>query len=752
MTQEILRDKVTNFATALSLALYDRKLEIENIPLVVFYDTDVVLNAITGFESDSYIGRRTALPERLVRALLSCGCLGNVYMVRPHAFELDQKLRQLQRYKKPAQRRVFAERAKDYMRRRGIEKHMKQLLEIVERREGKRPERIEDFLGVLRGTAAETFIAIEMINGSWLQRCRRFFDKLLKYDHLGPEMNELMDDHGDVVFEIDKDLKKTRKDVPLNVFQDAAALTILSDFVSARDRGETDIVIRFYTETRDLVKDAMRNDNVRNRLSYKTRLMDDVRTPLGSEHIIRGPSYFLMRAWFTELSVGANRGDISKFDRLSDDLQELIGYDEQRFETALRSMQFEQRNMLDLINDFEQLALMDSIWVKGRIHLPDEDSEGWIAGWTDVFRFARGSDTGRAVFRRIDDVRARLETEVSRIRVWTDDFESTQRAIHYRRNEIKGDLEDPMRDLGLIRWGYDLTPEEVEHVVGMVKPLLKESDTDIASLAADIASKLETAQHDIRDTLTMSAVLWALGRYDRIISLVAECFKSSRRKRPASLRVIQAAAEMKDLRLKTLEEKQERIDELWKLKLRLRGEQRTSILLGVGYVLYHAWRQELYSKIQEVSVSAQVEQWAVMSYKCGEEAYDSLPDQSLAWAFSINHCAYVGITTGLHPERTQKYFDRLLRLHNFHEVWNCRFDDTVGCRYLVEIEKEWSDTRPEGRVYLDLKERIILAEDYFKRARVQYFGDIDLDEHEQRLYNLKHLYQTVKRTGGEERK
>jgi hypothetical protein len=104
----------------------------------------------------------------------------------------------------------------------------------------------------------------------------------------------------------------------------------------------------------------------------------------------------------------------------------------------------------------------------------------------------------------------------------------------------------------------------------------------------------------------------------------------------------------------------------------------------------------------------------------------------LAWAFAVNHCAYVGTVTERNLGRVEKYFDLLIRLKANRAVWNSRFDDTLGYQYLRRLEAE------VGRESLTVSRSALLAmadraEGLFSQAQASDFGDIDLEEHISRL-------------------
>ena len=106
----------------------------------------------------------------------------------------------------------------------------------------------------------------------------------------------------------------------------------------------------------------------------------------------------------------------------------------------------------------------------------------------------------------------------------------------------------------------------------------------------------------------------------------------------------------------------------------------------------------------------------------------------------MNHCAYVGIVTGVKPKLTEEYFEELLRLQSFPALWNSRFEDTLGVYYLLKAERMWDAASPEERPRLNLSSLLVTARVHLERASERDPGDIDLQEHRTRLERLENNY------------
>lgn len=757
---ESTRSRVKRFAETLALALFDRELESRGMTLTYYYDADVIFNVVMGLESDIYRSTKSA-DQLLVRALLACGFLGSFYMLRPHAFELNEKLRHQVQYAHKEQKQEFRARARQFLRSKGILDIMSQLHQIATESDVSTSEderfRVKRFLDILSAVAGKTFAHIEQCNGTWWERFHRYLDSdLLCLNRLGPETHELLETDEDMIHEINAFLRPMRPGYSINVFQDAAALTILHSIIRDKERGTSDEIVRFYTETAKMRRAIQGNKRLQTLLSYERPFADEIATPLGAELVLRDSHYFIIRAWFEELKPGNHEVDsdtLKELKGLSEKLEWLLSLPEEDIERAMREMRHGRKNLSDLVKDFEQLAIMDYVWTSSGIPEDLKNLEV-LKQWTRVFEFAERPNTDEVVFMQIQDVREELESRVSRIQIWTKDFKRFLAASERTRKRVSGKIENLRRDLGLVRWGYALNEREKEVLLTALDFLFLEDDFDPSVSASRAATRMEEARHDPRQCLVMCGILWTVGCFESIVDLVKECIENNARETfPPSLTVIQAAAEVRTGRLSGREERRRIVERVWDLQADLPQDQRAGVLLGVGYVLYHAWKQEKVGSGIGIhaaeGLEAEVREWAEKSFTLGEEASKVLPPNELAWAYSINHCAYVGIVAGVEPEKTGKYFERLVQLESFPALWNARFADTVGSYYLLKAERLWEESSPEDREGLDLSRHFKSAREYFEKAKARDIGDIDIDEHINRLNLLEDKYERLKSSHSE---
>ena len=156
MAEADIRERVRAFARNLRLALFDVQLERRQAaaqqPTLFYYDTDVVLRMIMGFELPP--NRRHEAAD-LVRSLFACFMLGPMHMLRPHALELRNHLGSV--IAQPPNQ-AFKQRAQDHLR--GHESKMRELRSIItgaERADGL--TKAERFIRLFRAHSSATFVA-----------------------------------------------------------------------------------------------------------------------------------------------------------------------------------------------------------------------------------------------------------------------------------------------------------------------------------------------------------------------------------------------------------------------------------------------------------------------------------------------------------------------------------------------------------------------------------------------------------------
>ena len=730
------KERVERFTRALGIALLDKKLEMSGTPILYFCDADVVLHMILGFERSSFKS-----DQELVLSLFSLSFLSKVSVLRPHALEIDRKVR---RQPKPASvddLRGFQNRARKFLQEHGITSTLERLHQVVKPESGLgKEEQIDRFIEILKDSSTSTFTAIEQICGIWTQRWNRFHEqKLLDFDHLGPALDKFFERSRTRIIEIFGVLQSYRPKYRDSNLQDSIALAMLADRIEDWKSDPSVPLPRFYTDTEKLNQACFQDPLLRGLLRHEPPGFQNA--PEDFALVIRDSSYFLTRARFQELAFHSKTAaaGLADLEQLYEELSILLTDTDNELVKALHRSGLKLRDepLSQVIDEFETLSLMRSIWVRNR--LPDFLLTAELSEWTDVFKFAERNEMSDKLLVQIDHLQSELSEKVRQDWRWTRDYEAIAVATKDRKEAIKGVIRDPMRDLGLVRWGYNLSNENKEMLADIVKTLLESHDDEkLIEQAGRMASQLELARTNLDTCLIMGAALWTLGMFERVSELVDEL-----KQPPPSLVLLQAASLLRARRITALERKKELIDHVLRLRDSIPPSQLGGYLLGLGYVLYRAWQSEVSGVNIEASGAAQnlppeVANWAELCFKAGKEAEEILRrHHDLAWAFAVNHCAYVALVTNRDRADIDHYFRTLRDQLGVDAVWNSRFDDTLGCYYLVLMEREWASTPPEKRCDLNFRKRIRNARKHFDKAEKHDFGDIDLKAHIERLESLE---------------
>jgi hypothetical protein len=616
---------------------------------------------------------------------------------------------------------------------------------------------LEDYVRVLGESPGATFAGIERVHGTWHERLQRYLDdEMLRLDEMGPELSDLLADSEEIVRRINTILIERRRDFSINVLKDSAALTTLRNLVQSWEDGETNILVRFYTETKALRSSILGNADLRTMLAYRNMPNEGVSPTSGSGLVLRDNDYLILRAWFEELCFGPQDGGpavLSELNHLSETLSAILSRPSWYLERAMDEIEHDGQPLGLLLQDFESLGIMHSVWTRGRIPQSFLDLKV-LRRWTRVMEFASGRNASEMVFSEFRGVQSKLESQLETMRALTRDIELITRSAERRQHRVRGHIIDAMRDLGLVRWGYTFNEAEQEKVVTTLNLLFQEDARYVAVEASKVALLMEQARHDPNQCSAVCAILWALRCYAAIVRLVEDCaLNVGREALPPNLVVIQVAAEAKSGKVTDHHARKQTIDSIWQFSLDVPPDRRAGILLGVGYVLYQAWRAERIESDCEpfdpTALTEEVNDWARRSLAVGEQAYNTLERNGLAWAFALNHCAYIAVVTQIAPDKTSSLIRRLLTLENNERVWNARFADTVGTYHLMEAERAWFLRPSEDRKSLDLDQSLDLSQEYLSQAKAMDIGDGEVDEHLNRLAMVRHSYETARNQPGQ---
>lgn len=739
MSQLDAAGRISAFSTALCTALYDRKIEILGKRLKFFFDSDVIYKAVMGFEA--IVKPATAFstrdPLRVLCSLISCGFLQNAQLLEAHLIELVGKLKSAPRYVSKGERVAFQTRAREFLRSTGTWDILDDLRSLSRRyaetgTQELRAELAMQFFQRFRGSSGDLLTAVEATHGTWPHRYR----DLKRFQCVNLELQENSSDElatdDSLAYRLFMALNQIRLGREINNFRDAIAMSRLASMVRMTDTEDSTEQVRFTTGSSALLNSVLRDAESRSSYEYKLASFPEHELSKADSTVFRSPEYFAMRCWFEELGFDSKVTSLKRFDSLCSQLEGIKEANGDSLERALQAIEFEGSPIVELMTQFEDLTFMSSVWQQPR---PPAALEARVLDWTDVFAFVKGEISGQMLFDEITEVFEDLDTTTYVLDKQVSDFAGMYRAIGNRRKRIRGELLDPMRDLGLIRWGYDLPASDEAELVGWTKRIADEEEEQTYWLALEASRRMRAARESAGDCLLMCAFLWALGRYREIVVVVDELQENRGSEVRPSLRLIRSAAMIRS-GVRSFSQKRRLIGELLELVEAVGQQDERGLLLGVGYVLFHAWKQETAergaSALGASDRAAVLMEWLDRCYEFGEEAVERFEKGTLAWAFAVNHCAYVGLIGGIRRESTLKYLSDLMRIAANPSFTNARFFDTIGCFYLLNLEA-LAERRQGGEELKERREVFEKAEEYFRRAKNVDVGDIDLDEHISRL-------------------
>ncbi len=702
-------DLVRRFANALHLAIYDKKLE-NQAEVVYYYDADVVTSMILGFQQFKYA---TKAPDQqrsgrllFVRSLLSVGYMGPLSILRSHALELDDVLGRKPAFRSNQLRDDFSAELKEFLADWGVSDHFNRLHRVIS--DISEPKRVNRFLQELQEIGPEAFIPIELASGSWQQRLIRFSrDGLLHFDELGDSVTQILRDPALeqlsvlITQERSRERGNHHKQLSLSNFRDAMSLTALYRLIRRREQDPMSPYVRFYTET-DVLHRAWRNSEaIRGMLSYKTTgtLESWESSP---DFVGRTPDYFVIRALFEELrfpSVKALERPIvmlSALEEVDEELAELPVESEKVRELLSRPQKLNGQSLGDHLKLFGSLSFIRSIWSRYR---PPVMLTRYIQGFDEVWAFAQEGASAENVRRRVSDelgqVQKKLHAHVEDLRSWFSLFSVIQNSS---RNILTGHNDywippNPMRDLGLVRWGMELSDQAAIRFRGLAAPLIAKDQSEWWTGCADLTSAIRDLGTDQAECATICAILWWLNEFSSIEQVLNQFEINSKKPLPIWAYILRAAARLWGPGL-NCEKKLEMVEVLRDKIRALPDSQRSQYLIGIGYVLFHTWRSENEKQVRQEHGGTDggrelLRGWIEESFEVGEEAYRGLQRGSLAWAFAINHCAYVGSVANIEPIKTAYCLAQLGSLVANGAVWNYRFVDTLAYSFYLDAERLW---------------------------------------------------------------
>ena len=676
------------FTKSLHQAVYDRRLE-KQTEVRYYYDADVVIWLLLGFQYLDVYPRKQKPSFLLVRSLLSTGYLGTAYILRPHALELESVLQRQPSFKGISAESGFLERVNRFLKEKGIEKEMERLLQIVHSDESE-DDRISKFLENLAEVSPDSFVWLELAHGEWRERLKRVYRRSLRFENDFSDIPSLLRDKK--VWEFKRTISKQRhrRAVTMSNLQDAAALGILHRFILRRETDDSTPLVRFYTDTPGLRSAWASSREMKNDLSYVVPGNEKKAGRFDEGFIFRDTDYFILRASFGELHFpGVSRrrksGDaihLEELERVAHELGEALD-ERQPLASKIERMKIGDRPLREVLSDIESLSFLQSVWSD---YEPPKAMKKLVTGLADVWAFADNTATRRRLKREIreevEGLQQGLSSQAASLWRWYDDF----RRIQTRSRSLKEDLEEdevpePMRDLGLVRWGLALDPGGKEKLVGYVNGLLARDEETWSEGCAAVAS----ARNDVFDRESCSVVasiFWLLTLFKQVIEIINDYDNISSEELPPGLVLMRTAARLRAGGTFSRAEKERHLVALTNVVGTLEGVEKGRFLLGLGYVIYYTWfseKENVAIGSGDIMAAEFAQTWGQATFDCGAKAARLLEGDRLGRAFAINHCAYVGTMTDITDQnQVEKFIELLIEIKSESEVWHYRFADTLS--------------------------------------------------------------------------
>jgi hypothetical protein len=654
--------RVHRFQNALRQAIHDRELEQQGEELHYFFDADVVLGTAIGLTSfDPNTAPDVSDLRYVVRALLSTGYLPPIRLLSSHLVEFDHAIRRLDAPK--PQRGFEQELRKALIRRWGIADNDAALRKSMKSANG-----LYDFL---QEHGFGVFVKLELcMGGTWQTRLARMMRAgLFRLRTEGAPRLPAQDDSNLRAFA--RTLSEIRPRFSLQNDNDAYALT---ELVSKLDEG---IRARFYTQTA----------GVRHALSEFATSSAAIGDPL---LVQREEEYFILRCSFPALGFanltlhGGGTGPIGlhEWRQLCSQLDELLQSlhtaqeGDAAVHRALHTTAIGGIGLGDLVEQFYNLGFLDSVFLTWTPERMEEWLPSLSRARTDAANLAAVSQKLR---RSLDELWSTLDHEAAKLRTWQDVLRRVLDASEARARMLEGRYPSLDLDLGLGRWGIiqQMDPATTVRLETGIASLLDERRR--AAAAADLAASFSQPATDLQELATHICLLWFL-RLDELIILA---FANAREivsagSLPAWLTLfetfalVRTAGRWSNRRNKTLQA--ELSDIVRRMEEVVAAEHDPSwnegfAQMGMAHVCYLVWRILEQHHYPDVT-------YARRSFDAARSACARFVHGSLEWTFAVNHCAYIGIESGLYPEESGSYAQALVqRLPKFHNHY--RFVDTV---------------------------------------------------------------------------
>ncbi len=725
------------FAMALDQAIYDKQCEATQ-NLVYLYDADVLVEAMVGlttWENDQAVPENVSDPLFVVRALFSVGYLPRAHLLRPHLVEIDRFVKNTRR---PEKREAgsLARQLRFLIRQWGLDQHDRRMHEYA--------ANTAALESVIRSEGFEIFVKLELCYGGLvydrvgriLKNCALFSDTLPVHP-LRPG-----DEFAQIVAEMLGQSQgiRRKKLKQLNNLVDGYALSELKQHV------EDGAPVRFYTET----------------VPVREVCIERLPREAGNRTVLRDAEYFLMRCSFPAVgfahlgrsqAVAASLANhsLEQLEDLNNRLHNLLSPDAAipaaELERALRNEQAWQagESLAELIEDFYSLKFLKNVFL--RWETPDAMKE-FVPYLANFFNNEPWVNRMHAALEQsITSVTLALTDEIRQLTRWQNDVRHLRGTIRERRKDFAQVAPDPWKDMGLGRWGLnEFLPETVSIELTRWLADVADEDKPLERLASDVALRVAPdGYRDWGEFALAQCQLWSLKLYPRLVS---EWEESSEEFEPGVgshvLQVLYLVARVKTITGGLQKEPKAEIERIRAMVAD--AEQRMMPppelndprldgvgSMGVAHVTYWAWK-----RLRQLDGALALEM-VEKSFDAAHRALGQFNPVSLAYAFALNHCVYVGTVGKIQTDETEKLRQESFKLHTeFRNHY--RFADTRARQLTEELIQRLEEHRIEEIVTLPAfreAQEILCAlvhdaKEILNNAR-PFFGDEEVEMHWQEL-------------------
>jgi hypothetical protein len=286
--------ELESFSRALEQVLYDLGLQSTGAILKCYFDADVVVRLIFGFDHNFKDNTPPTADEELVRAMLFSGVLSlDINLLPPHAVELEGLLnkRSLQKDVLP-----YNERLRQYLERRDAAQVYNTLVELRAAKDGADVPYVFESLEARFSEAKllDIFVALAEAVGPWPNRLKEL---LLQHRMLFSKASYSIEElSSGPVYKVFLDEAQTRRPLSsVSNVRDALALAELHLYISGAN-ASAKLVPIFYTESHTVYTIIQHNEML-------LRALGSMDKQGRSHSVLRTPGYFRLLATLPELSA-----------------------------------------------------------------------------------------------------------------------------------------------------------------------------------------------------------------------------------------------------------------------------------------------------------------------------------------------------------------------------------------------------------------------------------------------------------------